>query len=124
MNIGPIVVDWFVPTLSVDATPAGKGLDSVTIEGTAAYPVVHSMRELIKNYQARQTIGGVTGILEYVEMECASLASWDGWYLLLGISMSTDRLRIEAAESDDPTLGQGTTATVPFSITAAYLGDM
>lgn len=123
MNVGAIVVGWFEPTLSVDATPLGRGMSSVTIGGSAPYPVAETLRELVENYRLRRTIHGVKGVLENIELECPSLANWDGRYMLTGFSSSTDRTRIEAAESDDPDLGHGTTATVPFTLTAVYLGD-
>lgn len=123
MNVGAIAIDWFEPTVSADTSPDGRGYSRVTIAGTAPYPVAEELRELVENYRLRRTIGGVKGILEFVELECPSLASWDGWYVLTGFSSSTDRTRMEAAESTYPELGQGLTATVPFTLTGVRIGD-
>lgn len=123
MNIGAIVLDWFTPTVSVDSSPQGKGQSSVTIAGSAPYPIVQSLREFVENYRARETVGPVTGVKEYVEFDCDVLDAEDGWYLFTGFSKSWDKLHMDAAASLEPELGQGDTALIPFSVSAAYLGE-
>lgn len=125
MNIGPIEIDWYTPTVSVDASSDGKGTPSVSINGAAYHPVIDTLEEFVSNPYDRTTVAGQSGVLAWVEMECASLAHRDGYYLLQSMSQSTDGVHIEAAESDDvDTLGHGPTAVVPFSISAIHLGDL
>ncbi len=123
MNIGAIILDWFTPTVSVDSSPQGKGQSSVTISGFAPHPIVQSLREFVENYRARETIGPVTGVKEYVEFDCDSLDAEDGWYLFTGFSKSWAKVNMDAAASDEPDLGHGDTAVVPFSVTAALIGE-
>jgi hypothetical protein len=123
MNIGAIILDWYTPAVSVDSSPQGKGQSSVTISGFAPHPVVQSLREFVENYRARETIGAVTGVLEYIEFDCDSLDAEDGWYLLTGLGKSWDKVHMDAASSLEPELGQGDTALVPFSVSAAYIGE-
>lgn len=123
MNIGSVVVDWFTPTVSGDSSPLGKGQRSVTITGAASHLVVDELREIVENYRNRETIGQETGIKVYVDFDCASLASRNGWYLLQGFSDSVDKLHMDAIASTDIDLGHGDTAVISFSIKAAYLGD-
>ncbi len=123
MNIGSIILDWFTPSLSEDNSPAGKGLPSVTINGAGPHPVVDELRELVRNYKMRTTKAGVTGIQQYVEFDCDSLDSWDGWYLLTGFSLSVDKIHMDAIASTDIDLGHGETAVLSFSLKGVYLGD-
>lgn len=123
MNIGAIILDWFTPTVTVDSSPQGKGQSSVTISGAAPHPVVQSLREFVENYRARETIGGVPGVKEYVEFDCDTLDAEDGWYLFTGFSKSWDKVHMDAAASMEPELGHGDTAVVPFSVTAALIGE-
>lgn len=124
MDIGPIFIDWFTPTLTVDSSPMDKGTSSWKIGGAAPHLVVEELRELVENYHGRVTIGTETGVLEYVRFGCASLESRDGWYLLQGFNESIDKLHMDAIDSTDIDLGHGDTAVLSFSISAAYLGDM
>jgi hypothetical protein len=123
MNIGAIILDWYTPTVSVDSSPQGKGQSSVTIAGFAPHPIVQSLREFVENYRARQTIGQVTGILEYVEFDCDSLDAEDGWYVFTGFNKSWAKVNMDAAASLEPDLGHGDTAVIPFSVSAAYIGE-
>lgn len=123
MNIGGIVLDWFTPTLSVDSSPQGKGQSSVSIGGAGPHPIVQSLRELVENYPSRETIGPTTGIKVYVDFDCPSLDSENGWYLLVGFSKSWDKVHMDAADSDEPELGRGDTAVVPFTVSAVLIGD-
>lgn len=123
MNIGGVIIDWFSPTVSEDDSPAGKGFPSVTIGGAAPHGVVDELREVTRNYRNRRTVGGETGIQQYIEFECAPLtASWDGWYLLQGLSTSVDKVRMDAIASTGSDLGEGDTAVLSFSIKAVYIG--
>lgn len=122
MNIGSIILDWYTPTVSVDSSPQGKGQSSVTISGLAPHPVVQSLREFVENYRARETIGAVDGVKEYVEFDCDVLDAEDGWYLFTGFSKSWSKLHMDAAASLEFENGHGDTALIPFSVSAAYIG--
>lgn len=123
MNIGAIILDWFTPIVTVDSSPQGKGQSTVTISGAAPHATVQSLREFVENYRARETIGGVPGVKEYVEFDCDTLDAEDGWYLFTGFSKSWDKVHMDAAASMEPELGHGDTAVVPFSVTAALIGE-
>lgn len=123
MNIGSVVVDWFTPVVSGDSSPSAKGQRSVTITGAAPHGVVDELRELVENYRNRETVGAETGVKQYIDFNCASLDSRNGWYLLQGFSDSVDKLHMDAIASTDVDLGHGDTAVISFSIKAAYLGD-
>ncbi len=123
MNIGSIILDWYTPVVSVDSSPQGKGQSAVTISGFAPHPIVQSLREFVENYRARETIGPVTGVKEYIEFDCDSLDAEDGWYLLTGFSKSWAKINMDAAASLEGDLGTGDTAVLPFSVTAALVGE-
>ncbi len=122
MNIGAIILDWYAPTVSVDSSPQGKGQSSVTISGFAPHAVVQSLREFVENYRARETIGSVDGVKEYIEFDCDSLDAEDGWYLLTGLGKSWAKVNMDAVASLEPDLGHGETAVLPFSVSASYIG--
>lgn len=123
MKVGSITLGLYGPSLSEDNSPAGKGLPSVTITGEGERLRVDELRELGRNWRARRTYAGIPGIQRYIDFECDSLDSWDGWYIITGVSVSTDGLHIDAAESDEIELGHGEQSLVPFSIKASYAGD-
>ncbi len=123
MNIGSIVLDWFTPLVSRDASPAGKGQTAVTISGAGYHAVVDELEELVSNYRNRITRGGETGILQYIDFDCASLANRKGWYLLQGFSDTVDKVHMDAIASLEVDLGHGDTAVLSFSLKAVYLGD-
>jgi hypothetical protein len=124
LAIGDITFEWFAPTASEDATPAGQGISSVTIGGSGTRLQIDQLRELLRNFRRRRTVGGVTGILEWVDLGCDSLESWTGWYLLQSMNVSTSLVYIESAESTGPDYGEGTTSVVPFSVSGGFLGNV
>jgi hypothetical protein len=123
MNIGAIVLDWYGPSVTVDSSPQGKGQSAVTISGFAPHGDVQSLREFVENYRARETIGGVPGVKEYVEFDCDAIDAEDGWYLFTGFSKSWAKVNMDAVASQEPDLGHGDTAVVPFSVSASLIGD-
>jgi hypothetical protein len=122
VNIGGIILDWFTPTLTIDSSPAGKGQSAVTIGGAGPHELVDSVREMVENYRVRETIGGQQGVKVYIEFECPSLDSKNGWFLLQGFSQSYDKVHMDAIDSPEPELGHGDEAVLSFSITAARIG--
>ncbi len=109
--IGPIVVDYRNPALSWKSEPSTHGIRPCTISGTVLMAQGHALAELVANPDARTTIGGFTGVLEFIEMDGDALASCEGYYLLQSLDLNIDRQFVYGGRA-------------PFTLAAAYLGDL
>lgn len=112
VSIGPVTVSHGDPQFGASATPLSHGIESFSIAGSCSWAAAHTLRELVKNPDARSTVGSRTGVLEWLEFDDALLEPFTGYYLLEAFSIS-------AAQKDSLT-----TADVPFTLSCAFLGDL
>lgn len=112
VSIGPVAVSHGNPSFDADAVPTDHGIDSVTIAGSCSWAAAKSLRALVRNQANRTTKGGHTGILEWLVFDDDLLDDWTGYYIVEGF-------RLSAQQKDSLT-----TEDVPFTLSAAYLGDV
>ncbi len=110
--IGPVAISHGDPAFATSASPIDHGIESLSIGGSCSWAAAHTLRELVKNQDNRTTSAGHTGILEWLEFDDALLDPLTGYYILEGFSIDADQR------------SSLTTTDVPFTLTAAYLGDM
>ncbi len=110
--IGPVAISHGDPKFATSGGPTNHGIESVTIAGSCAWADVHTLRELVNNPSAQTTIGGRTGVLEWLEYDDDLLEPLTGYYLL-------GRFSLDAGQRDSLT-----DTDAPFTLSAAYLGDM
>lgn len=111
--IGPVVVSVHGdPSASRSSTPTSRSGRDVSIQGYLEWDEVEQLSELVANSTLQRTIGGVTGVLEYISTDDDLLAGWNGWYLLTGFSYSPEQQHSL----------NGVTGLVPFSLAGAYIG--
>lgn len=112
ISIGPVSISHGNPDFGTSATPTNHGAESVSISGSCSWAASSTLRELVNNPDNQTTIGGHTGVLEWLEFDDDLLGDLTGYYLLENFSRSADHK------------ASLTTTDVPFTLTAAYLGDM
>lgn len=110
--IGPVTISHGNPQFGTSGAPTEHGIESVSISGSCSWAAAHTLRELVKNPDAQTTVGGRTGVLEWLEYDDDLLGPLTGYYLLEGFS-------IDAGQKDSLT-----TTDAPFTLAAAYLGDL
>ena len=110
--IGPVAISHGNPQFGTAAAPTTHGIESVSISGSCSWSAVHTLRELVNNPAAQTTIGGYTGVLEWLEYDDDLLEPLTGYYLL-------ERFNLDADQQDSLA-----TTDAPFTIQAAFLGDM
>lgn len=89
---------------------APDGSRTVTIRGSLPLLQAHQLSELVANRARRMTIGGATGVLEYVSFDARVANQFIGWYLLEAFSFEPYRVGDQVRYCD-------------FSLSATYLGD-
>ena len=109
--IGPVTVDYRNPTLRWTSQPTSHGIRTCTISGTVTIAQGDTLAEMVANPGAQETIGGFTGVKEFIEMDGDSLASKEGEYLLMSFDLEVEHRLVFGGR-------------VSFSLNAAYLGDM
>ena len=110
--IGPVAISHGNPQFGTSGAPTQHGIESVSISGSASWAAVHALRELVNNPAAQTTVGGRTGVLEWLDYDDDLLGTLTGYYLLEGFSVDADHK------------ASLTTTDVPFTLQAAYLGDV
>lgn len=111
-SIGTVTLTQYEPSLSWTSEPTRHGIRRCTISGRCDWTDADELSELVANPARQQTIGGFTGVLEFVTFSDSLLSPKTGYYLLESFEQSA---------SHEHSVG---TAPVPFSISAAYLGDL
>lgn len=110
--IGPVAISHGDPAFSSSGSAAGHGVRSRTIGGSCSWAAWHTLDELVANEAARTTVRGHTGVVEWLEFDDALLGNWTGYYVL-------EQWGGSASQKDSLT-----TTDAPFTLTAAYLGDV
>lgn len=82
LNVGPIVTRPYNFTAQRSSPSGVKGFRRVTFSGDVDIALADALDELVVNPAARQTIGGESGVLEYVESSSPGMPTISGWYLL------------------------------------------
>lgn len=110
--IGPVTINHGDPSFSYSGGPTGHGIRTGSISGSASWAAVNTLSELVANPDAQTTIGGRTGVLEWLEFSDSLMGSKTGYYLLEDFTQDADH-RASLTATD-----------VGFTLSAAYLGDM
>lgn len=108
--IGAITLTHFDPQFSWSSTPTSRAGRGATISGMVEWTQADQLSELIANPNRQTTIGGVTGVLEFVNFSDSLLASKTGWYLLQDFEQSPSQKHSVGA------------SPVPISISAVFIG--
>lgn len=110
--IGSVVISFHgAPSFSRSSSPTSRAGQEATISGRLDWAQIDQLAELLNNPALQRTVGGATGILEYLDTNDAKLASRKGWYLFSNFK-------------DDPEQQHSlANSPVPFSLTGVYLGD-
>ncbi len=110
--IGPVTVSHGDPSFVANSAPTTHGIDDVTIAGSCSWTAEKQLREMVRNPDNRTTVGGRTGVLEWLAFDDTLLDDWTGYYLLETFNVTAGHTA-SLASTD-----------VPFTLTAAYLGDL
>lgn len=111
--IGPVALDLFDPSFSWVSAPSAAGTRQASLNGTVDWAIAHQLSELVANPDRNLTVGGDSGVLEYVWSSDSMLRAFNGWYLLKQCNVSPAR---------EHSLG-GDRAVVPVAISAVHLGE-
>ena len=112
VSIGAAAIDHGDPVYSWRSSPDSHGIRAASIGGSASWAAAKTLGELVANPTGRQTVGGFTGVLEYIVFDDSLLSDLTGYYLLQDFTIS-------AGQQDSLT-----TTDVPFTLSAAYLGPL
>lgn len=112
VSIGPVVISHGDPEFSFDSSPTEHGIRTGSVGGSISWAAAQTLSELVANPATQTTIAGRTGVLEWLEFDDALLGAFTGYYLL-------ESFGIAAGQKDSLT-----TADVPFTLQAAYLGAL
>ncbi len=110
VSIGAVAVDYRRPNLTWTGGPTTHGIRGCRIGGLVEDAAADTLSELVNNPSAQVTVGGFTGVQEYL-IFTGTLAGKTGYYLLENFDESTEH----------SLMFTGFTA---FSLTGAYLGDL
>lgn len=111
LEIGPVVTTPYDFTATVAAASNPKGFRELSVSGSIENALAETLSEMVANRDARTTLGGVTGVLEYVIFGSPAMAHMTGDYLLLDFPTSPDGIDPDWPYSK-------------FSLKAVYLGDL
>lgn len=113
--IGPVAVDYRDPNVTWTSESI-NGIRSCSITGLVTWTQAQQLSELVNNPARRITVGGESGVLEYLDLDDFHIRSFKGWYLLQSFSGPEveHRFSVQVDRMAGP---------VPFSLDAAYLGD-
>lgn len=114
LSIGPVAVDYRRPSLKWTSNPSNKGVRECSISGLIPLDAVHELSELVASPAEFRTIGGYTGVLEWMEFDGDVLLTFTGYYLISSFDVNIER----------ELMFGGPTGLTAFSMSAAYLGDM
>lgn len=112
VSIGAVAISHGDPVFSWRSAPTAHGIRPASIAGSASWAAVKALGELVANATARRTVGGFTGVLEYIVFDDTLLSDLTGYYLLQDFTIS-------AGQQDSLTA-----TDVPFTLSAAYLGPL
>lgn len=92
MEIGPVSTTPYNYTATVTSTANPKGFRAANFNGVITVAQAVTLSELVANPAARQTIGGETGVLEYVTSTSPVMGNFDGYYLLQSFNFVPDMI--------------------------------
>jgi hypothetical protein len=82
LNVGPISTRPYNFTAQRSSPSGVRGFRRLTFAGDVDAYLADMLDELVINPAARRTIGGESGVLEFVEAESPGIPTVSGWYLL------------------------------------------
>ena len=114
ISIGPVVVNHGDPKFTWDSNASQHGIMPASVSGSCLWYQAQTLLELVNNRDARSTVGGRTGVLEWIEYGGPLLANLSGYYLLDTFSLAPEHVHsLSGIEGD-----------VAFALSCHYLGDM
>lgn len=114
-TIGAITVDWRRPSIRFTSAPTNHGVRTCSLSGVFDLPSIHTLDELCSNPARQETVSGYTGVKEWLIFTGNVLEPYTGWYVIQSFDPDYQR------EFFFGTVG--TSAFMPFTMSAAYLGD-
>lgn len=112
--LGPVpVTEHFDPSFSWTSEDVA-GIRGASISGELPWSKAQQLSELVNNGARRITIGSHSGVLEYVHLDDVMLRDFQGFYLFRSFDV----------DADHASSLNGVDGPVPFSVDAAYLGDI
>lgn len=115
LSIGAVTVDYRRPSLKWSSNPANKGIRECSISGLVPEDAAHELSELCASPAEFRTMGGYSGVLQWVIFDGGSLLPFVGYYLISSFEANYDR---------ELMVTTGPTTFTAFSLSAAYFGDM
>lgn len=109
-------MDWRRPSFRLTSTPTTHGIRPCSLSGLFDLPAIQTLDEMCSNPARQETVGGFTGVKEWLIFTGDVLEMYTGYYVI--VSFDPDYQR----EFFFGTVG--TSAFMPFSMSAAYLGDV
>lgn len=116
VSIGSVPVDWRRPAIRPSSSPTSHGIRPVSLSGAFDIEAIEILGELFANEARQETVGGFTGVKEWWVFSGDVLGLFTGWYITMSFDPSYEREWFFGT--------RGTSSFMPFSMTAAYLGDL
>lgn len=108
--IGEVLAPVYNWAPAWSSASGSTGFRLVTYAGHMALAVAYQLSELVANRDRQVTIGGESGVLEYIWSESEVASNFNGWHLLKGFAMSPAKIGSDAVYT-------------PISLTAVHLGS-
>ncbi len=110
VSIGAVAVDYRRPSVKFSGGPTTHGIRACSIDGLVEDAAADTLSELVNNPAAQVSVGGFTGVQEYLTFT-GTLAGKTGYYILENFDETTEHSMMF-------------TGFTAFSLTGAYLGDL
>lgn len=114
ISIGPVVVNHGDPKFSWDSNATGHGIMPASVSGSCLWHQAKTLLELVNNPAAQATVGGRTGVTEWIEYGGPLLSDLTGYYLLGAFTLAPSQEHSLAGPDGD----------VDFALDCFYLGDV
>jgi len=95
-NIGPVAMQPYNFLPQFNSTANVRGFRTGAFTGDVALAPAYALSELVANPAAYVTVGGATGVLEYVSSDNAMLTHFNGYYLLQSFDFTPSRIGDDA----------------------------
>lgn len=114
VSIGSVVVDYRLPALKWTSAVGKHGIRTTDIAGAVELAKAQTLSEICSPVAGEKTIGGFTGVLQYLVFSGDVLTPFTGYYLILSFVLDIQRQFMFG----------GSTGPTAFSLTAAFIGDL
>lgn len=114
ISIGPVVINHGDPKFTWDSNASQHGSMPASVSGSCLWYQAMTLLELVNNPAVRRTVGGRTGVQEWIEYGGPLLIGLTGYYLLETFRLAPDQEHSLAGPEGD----------VAFSLDCVYMGDV